>query len=101
MTTTPEVPQFPAAPVPPAADPATRFKAELLAYVERYQPPGHFLGAVLRNDLGAAFLHGQPEDLAAIPEILAWLHAHGPLKCWGSTHSVAAWVANYDDGIPF
>lgn len=80
---------------------ALRHQAQLLAYVEHYAPPGHFLGAVLRNDLAAAFLHAQPGDVAEVPLILAWLHAHGPLKCWGSADAVAAWVANYDDGVPF
>lgn len=69
---------------------------QLLAYVQQHAPPSQFVGAVLRNDLASAFLHGTHDDIAAVPAILAWLYARAPIKCFGSTGAVAAWVANYD-----
>jgi hypothetical protein len=93
MTTT--ATGWPARPAPP------RVQAQLLAYVEMYAPPGHFLAAVMRNDLAAAYLHAQPGDVAEIPLILAWLNTHAPVKCWGSSAAVASWVDKYDDGIHF
>lgn len=71
---------------------------QLLAYVQQHAPPSHFIAAVLRNDLASAFLHGDEEDIAAVPAIIAWMYARAPIKCFGSTGAVAAWVANYAAG---
>lgn len=79
-----------------------QFAAALLAYVERYEPPGHFLTAVLANDLVVACEFGSAVGMASVPSILAWLRQHdAPVTCWGTRARVIAWTAKYNDGIPF
>ncbi len=100
------VPQFTAPEPEPDAPPSAyevpqRYKAELLAYVERSQPPGHFIMAVLTNDLKRACREGDPGAIANMPAFIAWLNKHAPARAWGSPDVVAAWIASYDDGIPF
>lgn len=84
----------------PAYEIPRRFKADLLAYVEHYRPPGHFLMAVLSNDLVRASA-GEPDAIANLPAFIDWLHKHAPAASWGTADRVRRWVAKYDDGIPF
>ncbi len=78
-----------------------RYEAPLLMYVEHHAPPCSFLAAVLTNDLARACREGEHDAIANLPAIIDWLHKHAPEKAWGNAARVAAWIASYDDGIPF
>lgn len=53
---------------------------------------GAFLQAVLENDLQGAIGRADPESLAGIKGIVAYVYNALPDKCWGSKENVAAWL---------
>jgi hypothetical protein len=64
----------------------------LLRYlVDRIQP-GHFLMAVLSNDLAGAFGRGDTENLAALQAYVMFLVNAVPGAAWGSPDRVTAWL---------
>ena len=71
---------------------------EAIEALDRYrdyrQPLGHYLMAVLRNDLFEAALRADVESWSRIKEILGYCYAKLPVECWGSEERVKAWLAN-------
>ncbi len=67
------------------------------AYVEERRPIGHFLTALLSNDLKNAALRADDENRAALPDWVGFIYEYAPSDCWGSPEAVAAWLAD-DDG---
>lgn len=53
--------------------------------------PGHFLSAVLRNDLREAVAHADDKNRAALPEIVEWLRNNAPMGCWGGPAVMQQW----------
>ena len=66
----------------------------LRAYVEERRPVGHFLRAVLSNDLAEAVARGDEENLEALVVYVRWLYNYAPADCWGSPKKVSAWLAH-------
>lgn len=66
-------------------------------YVERHQPVGHFLTAVLENNLVNAIGAADAENRAAIEDWALWLFNDIPSACWGSRAKVEAWLALGED----
>jgi hypothetical protein len=64
----------------------------LIHYIAKGLVPGHFLQAVLKNDLKEVIARGDDECLAALPAIVRWLYNEAPAPCWGSPEKVASWV---------
>ncbi len=62
-------------------------------YVERRLRPGHFLQAVLENDLAAAVMRADPENRAALVEVVVYVTHKLPGLCWGSPKLVEDWLA--------
>ena len=63
------------------------------AYVEERRPIGHFLTALLSNDLKNAALRADDENRAALADWAGFLYEYAPSNCWGSPEIVAAWLA--------
>lgn len=64
--------------------------------LERYlhgMPPGHFLRAVLENDLFEAVGRADEGSAGAIPAICRYIYNNMPANCWGSKVAVDAWLA--------
>lgn len=68
-------------------------KANIDAWVRYGQPGGHFLTAVLENNLSAAIGHGDLDNLAALHHIVSYLYNRCPGACWGSPEKVKEWPA--------
>jgi hypothetical protein len=64
----------------------------LLDYLIRRRPPGHFLTAVLSNDLTDAVGRGDNTNLQALPQYVRFLYSSAPSNAWGSPAKVAAWL---------
>lgn len=62
-------------------------------YIQEHRPIGHFLTAVLSNDLRDAVGYADPDNEAALCDIVRYLHNCAPSICLGSLDSVAAWIA--------
>jgi len=66
------------------------------AYVERHQPVGGFLTAVLSNDLVNAIGRADAENVLYMAEWAMWLWNDIPAPCWGSPEKVRAWLRHED-----
>jgi hypothetical protein len=67
-------------------------RAGLLRYVTNGVRPGHFLCAVLDNDLTEAVGHADSEErLAQLKAVVSWLFNYTPSTCWGSKAKRLAW----------
>jgi len=64
----------------------------LRLYIDRGYSPGHFLTAVLSNDLTEAVRRADDTNLPLIPTYVAWLYGAAPYACWGSPARVTAWM---------
>lgn len=61
------------------------------AFVAEGRPVGHFLTAVLSNNLQDAVAHADDQNLANLPAFVGYLYNEVPGSCWGSPVKVAAW----------
>jgi hypothetical protein len=71
--------------------------AGLIRYVEQCGGVGHFLTAVLSNDLSEACGRADDTSAAYLVRIVKWLYNHVPGTCWGSPEKVAAWLAGPEE----
>lgn len=61
-------------------------------YVERGIPPGHFLTALLSNDLMGAVGRADEENLAALTRWAIFIRWELPSGCHGSPERVKDWI---------
>lgn len=71
-----------------------RTKKAIDAYVEHRRPVGHFLTAVLSNDLCRSFGAADEDNRAALFDIVRYCWNEIPAPCWGSPKKVAAWLSD-------
>jgi hypothetical protein len=64
----------------------------ITAYVEHGRPVGHFLTAVLSNDLREAVARADDTNLYLIPIYVSYFYNHLPSKLWGSPERVLAHI---------
>ena len=64
----------------------------LLAYLRHGQQPGHFLMAVLSNDLTEACGRADEENRPLLYEYVYLLYNYAPTEAWGSPEKVRAWI---------
>lgn len=69
----------------------------LRAYVESHRPAGHFLTAVLSNDLRGAVARADAANTAALADYVVWLDNYAPAACWGSRDAVFAWLTTDEE----
>lgn len=62
-------------------------------YVVYGLQPGHFLTAVLTNNLKEACARGDETNLAALVNYVRFFYWAVPIACWGSEEAVARWLA--------
>lgn len=64
-----------------------KIPAPVLHAIQRYvamgASTGHFVNAIMRNDLFEAVAHADAESLAAIREIIWYVYNHLDGRCWG------------------
>jgi hypothetical protein len=65
----------------------------LIRYVLHHVAVGHFLTAVLSNDLRESFARADETSGPALGKIVAWLYWNAPSPAWGSRAAVKAWLA--------
>lgn len=71
----------------------------IIAYVVEHRKPGHFLTAVLENDLRESVGHADERNEEALSEWVMLLYNYVPSVCWGSPAKVEAWVDQGVDGV--
>jgi hypothetical protein len=67
-------------------------RAGLIRYVSQGVTPGHFLCAVLDNDLHEAVGRADtPQRLSELTLVIGWLFNYAPSPCYGSKAKRLAW----------
>jgi hypothetical protein len=73
-----------------APDYTKKIPAPVLHAIQRYAATGtgtgHFVEAVMRNDLFDAVAHADKESLAALREIVWYVYNQLDSNCWGPHH---------------
>lgn len=64
----------------------------LMRYLQNRVLPGGFLTAVLENDLAAAVLAADKDNLPALPNLVKFIWNELPANAWGSKKHVFDWV---------
>ncbi len=64
----------------------------LMRYLVHRIPPGHFLTAVLSNDLKEAMGRADEASRAGLYQIVSFLYNDAPAPCWGTPGKVWAWL---------
>lgn len=62
------------------------------AWVENARPTGHFVTAVLENNLAEAFARADQWNRAAMHDIVKYVWNECPSGCWGSPAIVQNWA---------
>jgi hypothetical protein len=68
-------------------------------YLREGIAPGHFLTAVITNNLVEAVSRADPTSLRALPDIVKFFYNYTPSGCWGTQEKMVAWMkGGTDDG---
>lgn len=65
----------------------------LIHYVVNGYRPGHFLSAVISNDLKEACTRADDENRYRIYDYIFFLYNYAPMGCFGSKENFEAWLA--------
>lgn len=65
---------------------------QLKRYAEQRIPVGHFLSAIICNDLGEAVARADDGNQWLIPVYHRWLYNEADSRCWGSNEKMQAWL---------
>ena len=64
-------------------------------YLAHGYQPGHFLTAVLENNLSQAVARGDDSSLAGLPAVVRFLYNNAPSNAWGSPARVDSWISEH------
>lgn len=70
----------------------------LRQYIIKGTPVGHFLSAVIDNDLFEAVGHADEENAANLPAFVGYLYNEAPSTCYGSKEKRLAWIEAHKNG---
>ena len=62
-------------------------------YIDHRIPPGHFLTAVITNNLSDAVAYADDENIRNIPAFVGYFYNVAPSLCWGSRKAMNKWLA--------
>jgi hypothetical protein len=72
----------------------------LRRYIEQGIGPGHFLSALLSNNLRASVERADDINRRAIVDYVKFLYNYAPAGAGGSPEKFEAWIARSDLGMP-
>lgn len=64
----------------------------LIRWVEEGTRPGHFLTAVITNDLKTACIYADEQSAEGLSKIVMWLYNQAPSGCWGYEGALKHWT---------
>ena len=64
----------------------------LALYLVAHIQPGHFLTAVLSNDLREAIGRGDTASIAGLKPLVVYLYNRVPGNAWGNAQNVSDWL---------
>lgn len=65
-------------------------------YIDHGINPGHFLSAVIDNDLKEAVGRADDENLENLPAFVSYFYNEAPSPCWGSPQNRKEWIAGHE-----
>lgn len=68
-------------------------QAALVRHIVERRPTGHFVTALLSNNLLETVNRADDENILAVRALVTWLYNDAPGPCWGSPEKVKAWLA--------
>lgn len=66
-------------------------------YITRGIAPGHFLTAVIENDLLASIKYADTANLEALSRIVSFFYDQAPYNCWGSRNKMSQWIKRFEE----
>jgi hypothetical protein len=66
-------------------------------YVEQGILPGHFLRAIISNDLKDAVQRADDDNLFMLAVYVAFFYNKCPMTCWGSKEKMLEWSAGFNN----
>lgn len=80
-----------------------RIRAQMMEaihrYVEKHQPVGKFLTAVICNDLREACAYADDDNLINLPAFVGYFYNEAPSLCWGSRKQMEYWLNTKPAGV--
>ena len=70
----------------------------MLRYLQDGIQPGHFLTAVLENNLMEAMARADEMSRAGLYSICQFLYNHAPMACYGTPETVRKWMERKREG---
>ena len=74
-----------------------RMRGGIQRYLDHGIPPGHFMTAVISNDLREACARADDENRTLLFEYIKFFYCHAPAGSWGSEENFKAWVKRHSD----
>ncbi len=65
----------------------------VVLYILHRIDPGHFMVALMSNDLKEAFGRADQDNIAAMFNWVKWFYNEAPNQCWGSAGNVRNWLS--------
>ena len=69
----------------------------IVRYITHRIAPGHFLSAVIQNDLKQACSRADDENRHLLWEYVVFFYNHAPMGCWGSVQKFDDWLKGSED----
>lgn len=70
-----------------------RMMRSIEAYIQKGQPVGDFLQAIICNDLREAVVRADDENIRNLPAFVYYFYQNAPSQCWGTRNHYNNWVA--------
>jgi len=67
----------------------------IVRYYENGLQPGHFLSAVIDNDLKEAVSRADDVNVNCLKNYVMWFYNYAPSGSWGSAGAVDRWLENF------
>jgi hypothetical protein len=64
-------------------------------YIQKGIRPGHFLTAIITNDLSEACGRADDVNLRQIPAYVGYFYNEAPSHCWGSQEKMDRWMMKF------
>lgn len=64
----------------------------IVEYIMTGRPVGHFLTAIIENDLFCAAAHADVDNRWLLANYAQFFYAHAPVACYGEAHKRDLWI---------
>lgn len=69
----------------------------IIRYINHGIDPGHFMSAVISNDLKESLNRADENSRKNLFDIVSWFYNYAPHDCWGSKERFNTWRGIYNE----